>query len=258
MLPMKILHKHTIQCTLLAFTLIAGCSGGRQSLSHDALPLAGAATATSMAATANPVVRIQPDSIQIDTNAADDFGIDSLIEESQNACQRSDFSEAHSLLKKAVVSIKSIDESTGEWTESEDYYKEIASVYTNSMPQQYMDSIPEEVSLLIFQNQLTSSADTFNVSPADSALLQKILNEKSISYDIPIVWNARVSRSLSYLSRGGKGSLSRWLARAQYYVPTIKKMFADSGLPTDLSYLPLIESGFNPLAYSRAHAAGMW
>ena len=37
-----------------------------------------------------------------------------------------------------------------------------------------------------------------------------------------------------------------------------KKMFADSGLPSDLAYLPLIESGFNPMAYSRAHAAGMW
>jgi membrane-bound lytic murein transglycosylase D len=35
-------------------------------------------------------------------------------------------------------------------------------------------------------------------------------------------------------------------------------MFADSGLPQDLAYLPLIESGFNTQAYSRAHAAGIW
>ncbi len=38
----------------------------------------------------------------------------------------------------------------------------------------------------------------------------------------------------------------------------MKKMFADSGLPEDLAYLPLIESGFNVQAYSRAHASGIW
>ena len=258
---MKILNTYLFFCVLLTVSLLAGCSGGRRSLSQDIMPSVSATTPhnkpNAVAATAE---LFQPDSsISTDTStASDDFGIDSLIEESQNDCQRNDFHEAHVLLKKAVASIKAIDESTGEWTESEDYYKEIANVYTNSLPQQYMDSIPEEVSLLIFQDQLANSVDSQNVSAADSALLQKILNEKSVTYDLPIVWNERVSRSLAYLSRGGKGSLTRWLAHAQYYVPTIKKMFADSGLPTDLSYLPLIESGFNLRAYSRARASGMW
>jgi len=263
---MKIFNKKSIQYCLLALALTAGCSGGRQGLSSDPIPpVAGKSLAVTMAtkpttkAIGDTGAKIVQDTAKEDTVALiDDFGIDSLVEESQNACQRNDYPEAHMLLKKAIAAIKSIDESSGEWSESEDYYKEIANVYTNEMPQLYMDSIPEEISLLIFQNQLANSAETLSVSPADSILLRTILNEKSVSYDIPIVWNARVSSSLAYLSRGGKGAISRWLARAKYYVPTIKKMFADSALPGDLSYLPLIESGFNPLAYSRAHAAGMW
>ncbi len=49
-----------------------------------------------------------------------------------------------------------------------------------------------------------------------------------------------------------------WLNRSVNYLPLIKVIFAKRGLPEDLAYLPLIESGFNPLAISPAEAVGLW
>ena len=50
----------------------------------------------------------------------------------------------------------------------------------------------------------------------------------------------------------------RWLARSGYYLPMIQKELESSGLPLDLAYLAMIESGFSQLAYSRSSAVGLW
>ena len=49
-----------------------------------------------------------------------------------------------------------------------------------------------------------------------------------------------------------------WLTRFYPYRPLIKQIFVEFGLPQELVYLSLVESGFNPRAYSRAHASGPW
>ncbi len=49
-----------------------------------------------------------------------------------------------------------------------------------------------------------------------------------------------------------------WLRRSEEFLPYIKEVFEQRGLPTDLIYLPFAESGFNAWAYSRAGAAGLW
>jgi membrane-bound lytic murein transglycosylase D len=41
-------------------------------------------------------------------------------------------------------------------------------------------------------------------------------------------------------------------------VPMISEKLAERGMPQDLIYLAMIESGFNPSAYSHAHASGLW
>ncbi len=49
-----------------------------------------------------------------------------------------------------------------------------------------------------------------------------------------------------------------WLNRMQRYEPMIRERLAREGLPGDLVYLALIESGFSNTATSRAKAVGMW
>ena len=205
-----------------------------------------------------PAPHSTPDSCVVKDPADGVRAIDSLIESADGACDSEDWAAAHHLFLDAVDEIKDLDENGVDGSTIEEYYKEIARRYTDVMPDAYGDSLPDEISLLAFQKQLGESLDSTTISSADSLALQKIINQKKTTYDVPIVWNDRVYKALNFLTRGGKGPLDKWIARSNYFLPTIKKMFVDSGLPVDIAYLPLIESGFNPLAYSRKHAAGMW
>ena len=81
---------------------------------------------------------------------------------------------------------------------------------------------------------------------------------KTEGFQLDIPENSRIRKSILYLSNGQSDFTQASLKRAEEYLPLFKKMFADEGLPEDLAYLPLIESGFKANAYSHAHAAGMW
>ena len=57
---------------------------------------------------------------------------------------------------------------------------------------------------------------------------------------------------------GQKDRFRQGLIRSGAYIDKIKQIFRDAGLPEDLAYLPHVESSFNPKAYSKFGAAGMW
>ena len=61
-----------------------------------------------------------------------------------------------------------------------------------------------------------------------------------------------------YTSRSGLNALRVMLDRGQIYLPFIKKEIIKRGLPMDLAYLPVIESGFQVTTKSRSGAAGLW
>jgi membrane-bound lytic murein transglycosylase D len=61
-----------------------------------------------------------------------------------------------------------------------------------------------------------------------------------------------------YYANKKHATFQRWLHRAEKYLPYIRNVFREHGLPEDLIFLPFAESGFNPWAYSRAGAAGLW
>ncbi len=52
--------------------------------------------------------------------------------------------------------------------------------------------------------------------------------------------------------------LQVWASRGQIYFPMIEQVFAEEGIPEELKYLALGESGLNPTARSSAGAVGMW
>jgi len=78
------------------------------------------------------------------------------------------------------------------------------------------------------------------------------------SYDFPIVINKQVEAYLDIFQNRQHKTFKRWMARSGKYLPLFKKELRDAGLPEDLAYLSMIESGFNQRAYSRAKAVGLW
>lgn len=67
-----------------------------------------------------------------------------------------------------------------------------------------------------------------------------------------------VERWIEYFTGRGRSQFERFLERKAMYGEAIRGWLRDEGVPDDLIWLAFIESGINPLAYSRAHAAGIW
>lgn len=76
--------------------------------------------------------------------------------------------------------------------------------------------------------------------------------------DVPLVLNMQVEKWMNYFQGSGRKYFTLWLARSSRYVPMMKQILRENGLPEGLIYLSMIESGFRPYAYSRARAVGPW
>lgn len=68
----------------------------------------------------------------------------------------------------------------------------------------------------------------------------------------------RIEKFIRYFQTKGRDRFEIWLSRSGKYSEMMREILAQYGLPGDLVYLALIESGFSPQAYSVARAAGPW
>ncbi len=86
----------------------------------------------------------------------------------------------------------------------------------------------------------------------------KLPEEDLPQSDIPLTVNHKVKYFINYFQGPAKQSFSKWLSRSERYIPMMKQVLRELGLPEDLVYLAMIESGFSPHAYSVAAAVGPW
>jgi soluble lytic murein transglycosylase-like protein/LysM repeat protein len=71
--------------------------------------------------------------------------------------------------------------------------------------------------------------------------------------------NDHVLRFLEQFQTGYRRAVvERWLTRSGRYLPMILEIFRQKGLPEELVFTAMIESGFNPVAVSHAGAKGLW
>ncbi len=96
------------------------------------------------------------------------------------------------------------------------------------------------------------------VTDDEDNIASLIHEEKFQNFDIPIVFNDAVRYYIDWFSTEKRKVFGNWLRRAGRYVPAIKQILRERGMPEDLVYLAMIESGFNPKAYSPAKACGPW
>jgi len=93
----------------------------------------------------------------------------------------------------------------------------------------------------------------FGPPPAATAL--------TTTWDIDVATyaqNERVQAYIEYFTGPARRHFEIYLSRLPRYEPMIRERLRDGGLPQDLVYLALIESGMNPNAVSRSRAVGMW
>jgi membrane-bound lytic murein transglycosylase D len=111
-------------------------------------------------------------------------------------------------------------------------------------------------------------------SAADEAVLEALEEARPADDDsedapaaTPVSWDIdvdtytshnRVQYYLDFFQGPGRERLGIWLSRMPRYEPMIRARLQQQGLPGDLVYLALIESGFSNAATSRAKAVGMW
>lgn len=79
-----------------------------------------------------------------------------------------------------------------------------------------------------------------------------------IAADIPLEVNGYVEQYLTYFTGKGEKSMRLWLERSGKYFPMMSSIFASEGVPKQLMYLSMMESGLNPTARSWARAVGLW
>jgi membrane-bound lytic murein transglycosylase D len=96
-------------------------------------------------------------------------------------------------------------------------------------------------------------------APASAeTMAQAVAAVESETLDLPVELNDAVLSCIDLY----QGRLRDWfqeaLSRGQKYLPGIRRVFAEEGIPQDLAYVALVESAFKTSAYSRARAKGVF
>ncbi len=94
---------------------------------------------------------------------------------------------------------------------------------------------------------------TADVSPADYEERLKVLPT-----EIEMPYNSIVGSFINMYLNKKRTLVADMLALHSYYGPIFVEELVKEGMPTELQYLPVIESAINPNAISRAGAAGLW
>jgi soluble lytic murein transglycosylase-like protein len=117
----------------------------------------------------------------------------------------------------------------------------------------------ESLSEQLSSNRLDELYAKSGIQGQDAALEAELKKwDQTLKTDVPVARNKEVRAYLVYFTTERKQVMQQYLARSTRYLPLIREIFQEHGLPEDLAYLAMIESGFNPYAYSPAHASGMW
>jgi membrane-bound lytic murein transglycosylase D len=100
---------------------------------------------------------------------------------------------------------------------------------------------------------------TFPKPAADAKTGKTVKDDLAATeHDVPIPQNDRVLEYVELFQGRLRDYIQESLTRGTRYLPMIQDVFRAEGLPLDLAYIPVIESGFKTNALSRASAKGPW
>ncbi len=117
-----------------------------------------------------------------------------------------------------------------------------------------IDKVETGLSVTIFRDKLDKYIYSQNLE--DLEYVEETV--EIIPGHIPITYNQKVASILKFFKNQGRKSVENWLKRMDKYKAIVLPILEEEGVPPELFYLAMIESGLNPNAYSYAHASGLW
>lgn len=148
------------------------------------------------------------------------------------------------------------DSTTAEWRRYNNLLDNIVAAYNVTLLS--LGKLPADISPSAMVGKFSDAdisgslkVDTLEVSDPDTF-------KGEVTYDMPIKFNDRVQASIKYFQTDARDAFIRYYSRSTRYLPMIHEITRSYGLPDDLAYLPLVESGYNDKAYSWAKAMGLW
>jgi membrane-bound lytic murein transglycosylase D len=196
----------------------------------------------------------------------EELTLDRALAQAESLCvigtranEEEEWSLAHRLFNEALDILAAMDleaEESEDLTERFDLLLLTLSVeYPKAL--QHMEVLPGGSSLAMLLMRLGALLSDTSTAVPETTIVQAE-EADSVTYDVPIHWNTRVKQSIHFFQTQSRQVFSQWLSRSGRYIPMMRRILREYDLPEDLVYLAMIESGFNPHAYSWAHAAGPW
>ena len=110
------------------------------------------------------------------------------------------------------------------------------------------------------EDGLKMTEEVIVLSPAElkAERDQVLAAEQGAVFDFPIDLNDKVLTWVNIFAGRIKSKIETSLSRGSSYLPMIRQIFAEEGIPQDLAFLPIVESGYINQARSYAKAVGMW
>lgn len=175
---------------------------------------------------------------------------------------RKDWNEAQYYFEKAIEELTTLefdfDSTDSENVILEHSYRRLMNEITSDYKLTLfnLNILDEEASPFALDEKFRQ-LDSLSGFAGDTIVTREVIAQQ-VTYDMPITINDKVTKWIIYFQTSARKNMELWLARSGMYIPLMEKILEEEGVPHDLVYLPIIESGFSSRAYSRVAAVGFW
>lgn len=184
--------------------------------------------------------------------------IDNLIQMASQSLQINDSLGALAFYENAMTIFMGLSENERSLLMQDHIFKE----YFEKKIKMPYSTLSEQ--LAVFKDDTTSTDEVQN--ELNNYIQKQNIEEDTLKieedsqFKIPHVMNKKVQLAIKYFTQTPRGRrvMERWIQRSGKYEKLIKSILKKEGVPEDLFYLAMIESGLNPRARSYARAAGIW
>ncbi len=111
------------------------------------------------------------------------------------------------------------------------------------LPEDFSPTVPQQVP---------------RITPAQATALEKKIKQEGVKYEYPIEVNDLVKRYIFAYTTKYKKFMEESLTRSGRYIDFIRGVLKQYGIPREIAYLPIIESGYREKARSWMWAKGIW